>query len=192
MTDHEMLKSSFEESVRIKTHFYETYKDILPNVAKAMGHSFSKGNKLIAMGNGGSASDALHLAGELTGRFMRERKALPAIVLGSGMASLTAIGNDYGYEWTFMREMQAFAKPGDIVVAISTSGNSLNVCHAAKWAQDHQCLTIGLTGGKGGLLSKIVTFPLNVELAKNSARAQETHIWIIHSLIEMMDEFHLS
>jgi D-sedoheptulose 7-phosphate isomerase len=191
MTDQEMLKSSFEESVRIKTDFYETYKDILPTIAKSMGQAFQKGNKVIAMGNGGSASDALHLAGELTGRFMKERQPLPAIVLGSGMASLTAIANDYSYETAFKREMQAFAKPGDVVFAISTSGKSKNVCHAAQWAKQNGCLTIGLIGGNGGLLAKIVTFPLIVNQAKNSARCQETHIWLIHSLIELMDEFYL-
>lgn len=187
----EYLQGCFYESQAIKDDFYKKNADRMIAIADLMGMTFARGNKIIVMGNGGSASDALHFSGELTGRLMHERRPLPCIVLGSGMASLTAIANDYSYDMAFKREMKAFAKPGDMVFAISTSGKSKNVCHAAAWAKESDCYVVSLTGASGGLLCKIAHIDLNVGEAKNSARCQEVHIWIIHCLIDLMDQFFL-
>lgn len=187
----EYLLACHAESILIKNDFVLRYQQTMLTIAEIMAHTFMNGKKIIVMGNGGSASDALHFAGELTGRLMEERQALPCITIGSGMASLTAIANDYTYDLAFKREMQAYAVKGDLVFAISTSGKSKNVCHAAKYARDIGCFTVGLTGHHGGLLTKIVDCDLNVSMAHNSARTQEVHIWIIHMLIDLMDRFYL-
>lgn len=186
------LDQTFSESLKAKTHFYETHKEELVTAAHLMGKAILRGKKIILLGNGGSSSDALHMAGELTGRMIKERQPLPAIVIGSGLASLTAISNDYSYDTAFEREMKAFAQPGDFVIAISTSGNSRNVLNAVTYALKLGCYIVSLTGKDGGLLGKIANLNLCVSQGTNASRIQETHIFAIHSMVDLMDNFFLS
>jgi D-sedoheptulose 7-phosphate isomerase len=136
-------------------------------------------HKLLVCGNGGSASDAQHFAAELVGRFERERNALPAIALTTDTSILTAVGNDYGYETVFSRQVEGLAIPGDVLVGISTSGNSRNVILAVKSAKERRVKSIGLLGRDGGELALVVDIPVVVPHAV-TARIQEAHIFIIH------------
>lgn len=157
------------------------------NSAELIYNSLRNSKKLILCGNGGSASDALHFAGEMVGRFQKERKAWPAIVLNADVATLTAISNDYGYDNVFERQAEAYTREGDIFLGISTSGNSKNVYQAMKKAKSLGATTIGLLGKDGGCISKIsdcsIVIPSNV-----TARVQESHIMIIHIICEIIEE----
>ncbi|HOJ49757.1 MAG TPA: D-sedoheptulose 7-phosphate isomerase [Spirochaetota bacterium] len=148
--------------------------------------SLKNGNKIIIMGNGGSASDSLHFAGEIVGRYKRERKGYPAISLLEP-SIITAIANDYSYEEVFSRQVEALAEPGDIVFGISTSGNSKNVINGIKKAKEIGATTIGLLGKDGGQLSNIVDIPIIVP-SDNTPRIQEAHIFIIHYICEKIEE----
>lgn len=144
-----------------------------------------KGNKILLCGNGGSASDAQHIAAEFVGRFVLERKALPAIALTTDTSILTAIGNDYGFDTIFSRQIEALARPGDVLIAISTSGNSANVCNAIETAVFAGCYTIALTGNSGGLVEP----HLNIIVPSNvTSHIQEAHILIGHIICELVDE----
>jgi D-sedoheptulose 7-phosphate isomerase len=149
--------------------------------------SLSQGGKLLAAGNGGSAADAQHIVAELTGRFMRERRALPAIALHANTSALTAIGNDYGYEQVFARELSAHARPGDVFLAISTSGNSKNVLHAIAAAREHGVVVIGMTGDSGGRMRLACDVCLRVP-STSTARIQEMHIMIGHTICQLVEE----
>jgi D-sedoheptulose 7-phosphate isomerase len=145
------------------------------------------GNKLMLCGNGGSAADAQHLAAELTGRYVRERQPLAAVALTTDTSALTAIANDYGYDQVFSRQVEALARPGDVLLAISTSGGSPSVLKAVERARALGCRTIGLTGRGGGSLAALVDVPLVVPVVE-TARIQEMHILIGHILCECVDE----
>lgn len=160
------------------------------DVAKAveMIHSsLAAGGKLLIAGNGGSAADAQHLAAELTGRFLRERKPLPALALHANASALTAIGNDYGYEYVFARELAAHARPGDVLLAISTSGGSKNILRAIEEARQKRVAVIGMTGESGGAMRTACDLCLCVP-SKSTARIQEMHIMIGHTICELLEE----
>jgi D-sedoheptulose 7-phosphate isomerase len=142
--------------------------------------------KLLFFGNGGSAADAQHLAAEFVGRFRIERQALPAIALTTDSSILTAVGNDYGFDQIFSRQIQALGQPGDVAIGISTSGNSLNVTGAIKQAAKQDLKTIGLAGRDGGSLAKCVDISITVA-SSNTARVQECHITIGHILCELAE-----
>jgi D-sedoheptulose 7-phosphate isomerase len=142
--------------------------------------------KLLLFGNGGSAAHAQHLAAEFVGRFVLERKALPAIAFTTDSSILTAVGNDYGFDQIFARQMEALGCPNDVAIAISTSGNSPNVMEAVRTARKQNVKTIGLAGNDGGMLAKSVDFPITVA-AENTARIQECHIAIGHILCELAE-----
>ena len=144
------------------------------------------GGKLILLGNGGSAADAQHIACELVGRFLLERRALEAVALSTDTSILTSLGNDYGYDRIFERQIEACAKPGDVVVGISTSGNSPNVVLAVKRATKVGCTTIGMTGRGGGKLKGIVDILLNVP-SEETPRIQESHILMGHIICELVE-----
>jgi D-sedoheptulose 7-phosphate isomerase len=145
------------------------------------------GGKILLCGNGGSAADAQHIAAELTGRFFRERQGLPAVALTTDSSVLTAIGNDYGYERIFERQVEALAKKGDLLIGISTSGNSINVLRALERAREMDCRTVGLSGRDGGAM--VERCDLNIIVPSEvTARIQEMHILIGHILCEMVDE----
>lgn len=160
------------------------------DVAKAveMIHaSLAAGGKLLIAGNGGSAADAQHIAAELTGRFLRERKPLPALALHANSSALTAIGNDYGYEYVFARELAAHARPGDVLLAISTSGGSKNILRAIEEARQKRVAVIGMTGESGGAMRTACDLCLCVP-SKSTARIQEMHIMIGHTICELLEE----
>ncbi len=149
--------------------------------------SLAAGGKLLIAGNGGSAADAQHIAAELTGRFLRERKPLPALALHGNTSALTAIGNDYGYEHVFARELSAHARPGDVFLAISTSGGSKNILRAVEAAREKKVTVIGLTGESGGPMRAACDLCLRVP-SKSTARIQEMHITIGHAICEVLEE----
>lgn len=189
------LKSAFrqeishylQEGIEVKQKIIAEQLDMIEKAANLFINAYKKGNKIIAFGNGGSASDAQHLVGELVGRFKVERKALPAIALTTDSSVVTAIANDYGFEYVFERQIEANAAKGDIVVAISTSGNSPNIIYAVEKAKKMGCKTIGLTGKEGGKLAKIADVSIVVP-SNNTPRIQEAHISIIHIVCELLDK----
>lgn len=149
--------------------------------------SLAGGGKLLIAGNGGSAADAQHIAAELTGRFVRERRPLPALALHTNTSALTAIGNDYGYENVFARELAAHARPGDVFLAISTSGGSRNILRAIEAAREKKLMVIGLTGESGGAMRAACDLCVHVP-SKSTARIQEMHITIGHAICELLEE----
>jgi D-sedoheptulose 7-phosphate isomerase len=149
--------------------------------------SLAAGGKLLIAGNGGSAADAQHIAAELTGRFLRERKPLSALALHANSSALTAIGNDYGYEHVFARELAAHARPGDVLLAISTSGGSKNILRAIEEARQKRVAVIGMTGESGGDMRTACDLCLCVP-SRSTARIQEMHIMIGHTICELLEE----
>jgi len=156
-------------------------------VAELLVDAFRNGNKLLVMGNGGSAADAQHLAGEIVGRFRLERPGLPAIALNTDTSILTAVGNDYGYEAIFRRQVEAHGQEGDVVIGISTSGSSPNVLSALRLAREKGCRTVGLLGKDGGSIKDLADIDLTVP-GHDTPRIQEGHITIIHILCELVEE----
>jgi D-sedoheptulose 7-phosphate isomerase len=148
--------------------------------------SLDNGGKILLMGNGGSAADAQHIAAELVGRYLNERRALPAIALTTDTSVLTAVGNDYGFDRIFSRQLEALAQPNDVVVGYSTSGNSQNICEAMKVAQAKGCYTLALTGKTGGALAQLVDNCIAVPSAC-TPRIQEVHSFIGHMLCAFVD-----
>ena len=148
--------------------------------------ALQRGNKVLLCGNGGSAADAQHIAAELTGRFKIERMPLPGIALTTDTSALTAIGNDYGFDQVFSRQVAALAKEGDVVIGISTSGNSLNVIYALETAKEMGCKAIGLTGKGGGKMNDVCDLNIIVP-SDDTARIQEMHILIGHILCQLVD-----
>ena len=149
--------------------------------------SLSEGGQLLLAGNGGSAADAQHIAAELTGRFKRERQPIRALALHTNTSALTAIGNDYAYELVFARELAAHARPGDVLMAISTSGNSPNILKAIEAARQLKIKIIGLTGESGGKMRMACDLCLCIP-SKSTARIQEMHITIGHAICELLEE----
>jgi D-sedoheptulose 7-phosphate isomerase len=149
--------------------------------------SLASGGQLLIAGNGGSAADAQHIAAELTGRFLRERQAFRALALHGNTSALTAIGNDYGYEFVFARELSAHARKGDVFLAISTSGNSANVLRAIEEARQRSVAVIGLTGESGGQMRTACNLCICVP-SRSTARIQEMHITIGHAICEILEE----
>jgi D-sedoheptulose 7-phosphate isomerase len=165
-------------------------RNLTPRIAETvdlLAGAFRAGNKLLVMGNGGSAADAQHLAAEIVGRFKMERRALPAIALTTDSSILTAIGNDYGFDAVFTRQIEALAVPGDVVIGISTSGTSRNVSAALELARTRGCRTVGLLGRDGGTISGLVDLPLVVPSCE-TPRIQEGHITIIHIICDLLEQ----
>jgi D-sedoheptulose 7-phosphate isomerase len=148
--------------------------------------TLKNGNKVLLAGNGGSAADAQHLAAELSGRFVKERKALPGIALTTDTSAITSIANDYGYEYVFSRQLEALAQPGDLFIGISTSGNSEGILNAFKSARKLNCKTLGLSGRNGGKMNGLCDLNIIVP-SEITARIQEMHILIGHILCKGVD-----
>ena len=155
--------------------------------AQAVINAYRQGNKVLLFGNGGSANDAQHIATELVGRFAFNRPALPAISLAESLPSVTAISNDYGFEQVFSRQIEAFGRPGDIAIALSTSGNSPNVLHGVATANKADLLTFGLTGRSGGKLRSIVKECICVP-SDETPRIQECHTLVGHILSQIVEQ----
>jgi len=167
------------ESIRNIAADIEACADQLADVLKA-------GGRVFICGNGGSAADSQHFAAELSGRFEMERRGYPAIALTTDTSALTAIGNDYGFDCVFERQLEAHGKAGDLLIAISTSGNSANVLRAVESARKNDIFSIGLLGRDGGALADTVDKPLIVD-AERTTRIQEAHIFILHILCEIFE-----
>ena len=175
----------------------ESHREVLERTVEGLQHfiysagvivteALERGNKVLLCGNGGSAADAQHIAAELTGRFKIERMPLPGIALTTDTSALTAIGNDYGFDQVFSRQVAALAKEGDVVIGISTSGNSLNVIYALETAKEMGCKAIGLTGKGGGKMNDVCDLNIIVP-SDDTARIQEMHILIGHILCQLVD-----
>lgn len=187
----EYLRKTAQESISAKEAFLVESSEALIRAAQMLAECVNRGGKVLILGNGGSAADAQHMAAEMIGRMLLERGPLAAIALTTDSSNLTALGNDYGYDQVFVRQLLALAKPEDLVIAISTSGQSANVLSAVKAARKIGCPIIGLTGGSGGLLAESCDLSLCVRLATNSSRIQESHIFAIHSMVDLMDRYFL-
>ena len=178
-----MFKQIEEHIILAKNIDIEMIKEIASLAAIAI----KNGNKILIFGNGGSAADAQHFAAELVGRFQSERKAYPAIALTTDTSAITAIANDYGYEYVFSRQVDALAAKEDVVIGISTSGNSLNVMHGLRAAKDKECFTVLMTGDKKNTISsEFADYVMNVD-SSNTARIQEMHILILHLIAEEVE-----
>jgi D-sedoheptulose 7-phosphate isomerase len=183
----ERIKKSLLESAELKKVVAETLADKILEAARLVRSGLAQGGKLLLMGNGGSAADAQHLAAELVGRYKRERKALSAIALTVDTSALTCLGNDYGFDSVFERQVEALARPGDVVIGISTSGNSENVVRGIRKANAIGAATIGFLGNDGGKLRGLVRLAIVVP-SKDTARIQESHITIGHIICEIVEQ----
>ncbi|EEO25007.1 MULTISPECIES: D-sedoheptulose 7-phosphate isomerase [Helicobacter] len=160
---------------------------ILLESAKTITKALQDNKKILICGNGGSAADSQHFAAELTGRYKRERKGLRAIALSTDTSALTAIGNDYGYNHVFSRQVEALAMQGDVVIGISTSGNSQNIINALEVANKIGCITLSLSGRDGGLIKNLCDYSI-IAPSDDTPRIQEIHILCIHILCELIEK----
>lgn len=183
----EKILREFKESISVKEKFIQGHLETIIDAAKAIAATFNEGNKLLLFGNGGSSTDASHIAAEFVNRFKRERPGLPAISLNTDMAVLTSIANDYDYSEVFARQLKSLAVEGDIVIAITTSGNSSNILKAMETARKKKLKTIVFTGSKGEKIASKATYSFVVP-SDNTPRIQETHITLGHVLCLMVEE----
>lgn len=184
-----VITDRIRESIDVKEKILSD-EEIITKIQKAgeiVRDAMRNGNKILLCGNGGSASDSLHIAGEFVGRFQKERESLPAIALNADVASLTSIANDYGYEHVFERGIEGYGNPGDVLLGISTSGNSENVILAMKKAREKGVYTIGLSGKNGGKMDALADVSIVVP-SDCTARIQESHIMIGHIICELAEE----
>jgi D-sedoheptulose 7-phosphate isomerase len=175
------------ESVALKERFFAENASLLLEVGATMAESLRRGGKVLAFGNGGSAADAQHLAGELVGHFRNERPGLAGLALSTDPSVLTAIANDMGYESIFRRQVEAHGRPGDVAIGITTSGRSPNVVAGLQAARDRGLVTIGLTGNGGGPLAGLVHHLVDVPHT-DTQRIQEVHGMVVHVLCEIVEE----
>jgi D-sedoheptulose 7-phosphate isomerase len=185
----EHLRSHFEEGIELRRRMAETLPAQIAAAGEALAGALKSGRKALACGNGGSAADSQHFAAELVGRFERERPGLPGIALTVDSSALTAIANDYDFDRVFSKQVEALGNQGDVLLAISTSGNSKNVIEAMKAAQARGMVVIALTGRDGGAMGRLVRptdFHLNVAHPR-TMRVQEVHLLAIHCLCEVVD-----
>lgn len=182
------IEQNFIQAQNILNEFVADKKNLkkIQEAADLLVEAFSKGNKVISCGNGGSMCDAMHFAEELTGRFREDRKALPAISI-SDSSHITCVGNDYGYDEIFSRYLSALGTKGDVLLAISTSGNSKNVIKAIEVAKSIGIKVIGLTGKDGGQMAALCDVEIRAPHSEYADRAQEIHIKVIHSLIHYVE-----
>jgi D-sedoheptulose 7-phosphate isomerase len=179
----------FLEAIESHQNMFSQLAKLAPQIetiAEELKACLKRGGKILLMGNGGSAADSQHIAAEIVGRFKKERRGLAAIALTTDTSILTSVGNDYGYDYIFARQIEALCRPEDIVIGITTSGNSKNVLAAIEEANKIGATTIGLSGGTGGKLSSVCQFNL-VMPASETARVQEAHIFIGHCLCELLE-----
>ncbi|HBC71789.1 MAG TPA: phosphoheptose isomerase [Coxiellaceae bacterium] len=185
----ERVQSSFYDSIEVKNNAAKALLPIIVGAGQILAQCLKNGHKILSCGNGGSACDAQHFTTEMVNRFMIERDGLPAVSLTADMAVLTAIANDYGYQNVFAKQVKALGRVGDILLAISTSGNSQSIVQAISMAHEHQMQVIALTGSDGGLMAKLLD-KSDIEIrvpSKITPRIQETHILIIHCLCDLVD-----
>jgi D-sedoheptulose 7-phosphate isomerase len=187
MKDSRLLIEHFvAESIRVKSEFFQTNAALIAETAGKIAQALGEGRKVLLFGNGGSAADAQHIAAEFVGRFLPDRKPLPAIALTTDTSALTSLANDYGYNAVFSRQVQAFGNVGDVAIGISTSGNSPNVIEAIDAARARGMLTVGFTGQDGGKMVDRTDILFRIP-SRMTPRIQETHITLGHVLCELID-----
>ncbi|HET9578960.1 MAG TPA: phosphoheptose isomerase [Usitatibacter sp.] len=185
----EHLRAHFEEGIELRTRMAQTLPAEIARAGEALANALRSGRKALACGNGGSAADSQHFAAELVGRLERERPGLPAVALTVDTSALTAIANDYAYDLVFSKQVEALGNAGDVLLAISTSGNSKNCIEAIRSAQAKGLVVIALTGRDGGAMGRMMRagdFHLNVAHPR-TMRVQEVHLLVIHCLCEVVD-----
>jgi D-sedoheptulose 7-phosphate isomerase len=182
-----ILRTNIERSLEVQSRLLEVCLPTMTAAANALVSAYRAGHKALFFGNGGSAADAQHLAAEFLGRYLRERRPLPALALTANTSAVTAIANDCGYELVFARQLKALAAPGDVAVAISTSGNSPSVIEAVTCARRLGLFTIGLTGASGGRLRGLVDVLIAVP-SEATPRIQECHILVGHALCDAVEQ----
>jgi D-sedoheptulose 7-phosphate isomerase len=188
MKTKESIQKLISESIETKQKMLDPqHIEYIQSVSDKIAEAYKNNKKTIICGNGGSASDALHFAAEMVCRFEKDRAALPSIALSENVSTITAIGNDYGYEQVFSRQLEAFAMPGDIFIAISTSGNSPNVIKAIESAKKLGIFTIGMTNEDGGKMKSMCDLCYCAP-SKITARAQECHILLVHIIARLVEE----
>jgi D-sedoheptulose 7-phosphate isomerase len=186
----ERIKRHFSDSIQTKMLAHDTLPEYIASAAAMMAQCLLTDRKILSCGNGGSAADAQHFASELLNRFETERPSLPAIALTTDTSTLTSIANDYHYDHIFSKQLKALGQPGDVLLAISTSGNSTNVLRAIEVAHERKLSVIALTGREGGQIANSL-FSSDIEIrvpAEVTARIQETHLLIIHCLCDLIDQ----
>jgi len=189
----DQIISIIQSSIDTKQHILknELLINTLRQCSEVITKAFRDGNKVLFCGNGGSAADAQHLAAEFSGRFYTDRDALPAEALHCNTSYLTAVANDYSYDVVYSRMIHGIGKPGDVLVGLSTSGNSKNIVEAFKTAKLKNMITIGLTGESGGIMKNISDYLLNVP-SSDTPRIQETHIMMGHIICQLVEETYFS
>jgi len=180
------IEDGLARSAYVKLLLMQRQADMIEKIGVRLAKVLKAGRGIFIFGNGGSAADSQHIAAELESRFMKERRALPCLALTTNTSTLTAIGNDYGYDRTFARQIEAYCRKGDAVIAISTSGNSVNVLEAVKRAKKAGAVTIGFTNEKGGKLKGLVDLCLCVPSA-DTQRVQECHITVGHIVCDIIE-----
>ena len=180
-------KQEAQELIQVLTYVGDNLGPQIETLSQKIIECFKKGGKVILMGNGGSAGDAQHIAAEFVGRYKKERKSYPALALNTNTSSLTAIANDYGYDVSFSRQVEGFANKGDVVIGISTSGNSKNIYKALELAKQKGCYTAAFLGKDGGTIKDIADLEIIVR-SNNTPRIQECHIFIGHTLCELVEK----
>jgi len=185
---HQKISSIINESIKVKQTLLGDVKLIaqIDTVVKVITTAFQNGNSVYFAGNGGSAADAQHLAAEFSGRFYKDRKALPSEALHCNTSYLTAVANDYSYEVIYARLIEGITKPGDVLVGLSTSGNSGNIVKAFEMAKTKQVVTIGFTGDNGGKMKAISDYLINVP-SSDTPSIQESHILVGHIICELVE-----
>jgi len=181
---------TFEQSIEETTRTLKALADIRPAIdqaSKLILETLKSGGKLLVAGNGGSAAEAAHFATELTGRYAKNRKALPALTLSADGSLLTCIGNDYGFDQVFSRQIEGLAKPGDLVVVLTSSGNSANIIAALKTAKNQGIKSLAFLGRGGGKAKGLATCELIIP-GQSGAAAQEAHLFLIHHFCELIDQ----
>ena len=185
----QFISNQIKKSYEIKQAIYENKKliELIKKVSKLTTDAYKRGNKTLIAGNGGSAADAQHIAGEFVSKFYFDRPGLPSIALTTDTSILTAIGNDYGYEKLFARQVQANGSNGDVFIGISTSGNSKNIIEALKVCKEKNIITVGLTGYSGGVMKEFCDYCICVP-SNETPRIQEAHILIGHIICSVVEE----
>lgn len=175
------------ESIAVKERVLAQNLDVVERIGNALVRALRAGHKILLCGNGGSAADAQHIAGELVSRFLYDRRALPAIALTTDTSIMTSIGNDYRYDYIFARQIEALGQPGDALIGITTSGNSANILRALQTAKQQQMTTVAFTGEEGGEVKKLADFCLRIP-STQTPRIQEAHITVAHALCEIIEQ----
>jgi D-sedoheptulose 7-phosphate isomerase len=183
----DIVRANIEGSIEVHNRLADACLPAMIAAADMLVEAYRTGHKAIFFGNGGSAADAQHLAAEFLGRYLRERKPMPAVALNTNSSAVTAIGNDYGYGQVFARQLEALSRPGDVAVGISTSGNSPSVIEALQYARRAGLLTIGMTGEPGGKMKALVDVLIAVP-SNDTPRIQECHILVGHTLCDAVEQ----